>query len=449
MTSQALTAPSRRGRTALERQTRYLSQSIRLSEAESPGILRATIVALSLTVFAFLVWAGAAHVNEIARSSGEIIPAGQTRMVQHRDGGIIKEILVRDGMRVQKGQALLKLDDAELRQDLARATARQTTLRLQEERLRALIDGRAPAFAAAGDNAADLIADQQAYLDSQRKSEQSDLAVIDEQMAQKQKSLQALRSELAGLAQNERLMADLMQKRTALNREGVLSDVRLLETRQRYNDLRGNVISVQGDIASTEASLAELQGRKTALTSGRRDDAHAELTRVQAEAAENDELIDKLQTRLERLLVTADTAGTIQGLQTQLRGSVIQPGQPIMEIVPDDAPLVVSLKILPRDIGHIGVGQKVQVKVSSFDFSRYGAVTGQLTALSPTTFQGENGERYYEGTVALDHDYVGPHKNRIQPGMTVMADIITGDKTILAYLLKPLQSAMSNAFSER
>lgn len=431
------------------RQTRYLAQSIRLAEAETPGILRAMIITLCLTLAAFIVWAALAQVGEIARTPGEIVPASQSRVIQHRDGGSVATILVRDGQIVKKGDALLRLDDADIKQDLARAQAKQTALDLQQERLRALIDGRTPAFAAIGEQAPALIADQAAYLKSQQTSAAQDSAVIDDQIRQKQAELAASNRASAMATRNSALMGDLMNKRRTLNSQGVLSDVRLMETEQRYNDAMAERERLRGETASIQAQLAELQTRKNAMTASRADDAHRELDSVLAQSSENRELIEKLQTRLQNLLVSAPVGGMVQGLKLQLRGSVVQPAEPIMEIVPHDGPLVVTLRIRPADIGHLHIGQPVQVKVSSFDFARYGAVSGTLTSLSPSTFAGEKGERFYEGTVTLDSTYVGTDKNRILPGMTVMADIITGEKTIMTYLLKPLQSAMATAFSER
>jgi adhesin transport system membrane fusion protein len=131
-------------------------------------------------------------------------------------------------------------------------------------------------------------------------------------------------------------------------------------------------------------------------------------------------------------------------------GSVVQPGQTLMEIVPAEAPLVVALKIPPRYVGHLKPGQPVQVKISSYDFARYGSIPGRLDFVSAATFNGDNGERYFQGRVKLDQAYVGQDKGKaIMPGMTVMADIITGDKTVLQYLLKPLRNAISTAFTEK
>ncbi|MBU0859625.1 MAG: HlyD family efflux transporter periplasmic adaptor subunit, partial [Alphaproteobacteria bacterium] len=155
--------------------------------------------------------------------------------------------------------------------------------------------------------------------------------------------------------------------------------------------------------------------------------------------------------RVQRLAVKAPVNGLVKGLSVNTIGGVVQPGQALMEIIPMDENLVVEVRIPPRYIGPLKVGQAVQVKVSSYDFSRYGSVTGTLDFISATTFIGENGERFYRGRVLLDKNFVGApaQKNILMPGMTVMADIVTGNKTILEYLLKPVHRAMLSSFSER
>jgi adhesin transport system membrane fusion protein len=140
----------------------------------------------------------------------------------------------------------------------------------------------------------------------------------------------------------------------------------------------------------------------------------------------------------------------LKALAINTVGAVAQPGQTLMEIVPMDEKMIVEVKIQPQHIGHLKTGQKVQVKFSSFDFSRYGFITGQLDQISATTFTSENGERYYRGRVDLLQNYVGhDQRNLVVPGMTAMAEIITGEKTILQYLLKPVHTAMKTAFTER
>jgi HlyD family secretion protein/adhesin transport system membrane fusion protein len=235
-----------------------------------------------------------------------------------------------------------------------------------------------------------------------------------------------------------------------MSAQGLLPEVRLLEMRQQYNQESGHIGTLQSQIVTARRALQEYQTRLSSLAAGQMSDAHQQLDSVLSDSVQNRNTIEKLDTRAERLDIKAPVDGLVKGLEVNTVGSVVQPGQTLMEIVPVNDRLVVSLKIPPKYIGHIRTGQSVQVTFSSYDFSRYGSVPGKLEAISATTFSGDRGERFYEGRVALSRDYVGANaQDKVMPGMTVMADIITGDKTILQYLLKPIQAATSSAFTER
>ena len=200
----------------------------------------------------------------------------------------------------------------------------------------------------------------------------------------------------------------------------------------------------------TRAEIGEFNNRLQSLSSNHNNDVSERLDQLMEKKAENAELIDKLQGRVARLEIVAPVKGVVKGLELNTVGAVVRPGETLMDIVPMDESLVIQVKIPPQHIGHIEVGQKVEVKFSSFDFSRYGVVPGKLDRISATTFTGANGERYYQGRILLDRNYVGQSKaNRVLPGMTVMAEIITGRKTLLDYLLKPVHNALKTAFSER
>ena len=432
------------------RQTRYLSQSIRLREGASPGIIKATIAICSASVVAFLLWAAIAQVSEIARAPGEIIPAGKNQIVQHLEGGTLAKLNVREGQHVKQGDLLMTLEDSESRQDLARAAIQRIVFSIEEERLRALIEGRPPVFTAEiRKSHPDLVRDAEDFLSSRQQSAASELKVINTQIAQKRDQLRTLQGELTSAARNKALSEQLLASRRSLHAQGLLSSVRLMETERQRNDLGGSVATLQGQIVEARSGIAEFSTRKSALEQGQESDARGELNRLLADRQQNEALIAKLQDRLARLEVRAPVSGTAQGLAVNTLGASVAPGQPLLEIIPDNGNLVVNLRITPRHVGHLETGQRVQVKISSFDFARYGSIDGTLVSLSPSTFAGADGERYYEGRVALARHYVGNSENSIRPGMTVMADIITGRKTILEYLLKPLQSALATSFSER
>ncbi len=431
-----------------DRQLRHLSQSIRLKESASPRLVKMTMTSVSITVLAFLAWSAVADVHEIAHTPGEIVPSGFQQVVQHLEGGMVKEILVHEGDAVDQGQLLLRLDGAGAEEDLKRAEEQKYAYDMQKERLRAFIEKRAPSFGQAATPAA--AREQEFIFSSMEDAKKQEADIITGQIAQKKQAIVALTSDLQTAQQNFAILQDLYTRRQKLFEKGYIPEMKLLETKQSYNQMRGQVESLRSQIAGAQSAIGEYESRLSALTAGNIDDANQKLDALNAAAAANEQTIEKLRDRVTRLDVRAPVKGIVKGLTVNTIGGVVQPGQELVEIVPTDAPLIVNLKIPPRYIGHIKVGQKVQVKFSSFDFARYGSVAGSLQFISAAAFSGEGGERYYQGRVALDKTYVGSDsRNVFMPGMTVMADIITGDKTILQYLLKPIRNALSTAFTER
>ncbi len=319
-----------------EEQLQFLRQSARLEESAAPYLVRGAMLALSTLVFLFIAWMMFTKIEEIAQAPGEVVPNGFVQIVQHYDGGIVKEILVREGGEVKAGDTLLKLDGAGAQQDLNKAQI-----------------------------------------------------------------------ELKGLEHAAATAREMFDIQESLKKQGVSSQVKYLETRQA------------------------------------RDQAESELNQQK-------EVTKRLQDRVERLEVRAPVAGLVKGLKLNTIGEVVKPGDPLMEIVPTAETLVVEAHIPPADIGHVAVGQKVKVKVSSFDYGRFGAVDGTLEFISATTFDGANNEKYYRGRITLKQNHVGTHEEmKILPGMTVQAGIITGSKSVLGYLLKPVQRAMADALSEK
>lgn len=436
--------------TSSEKQTRFLSQAIQLEESVNPLIVRVTMVTVSLAILAFVVWSGLTNINEVARTSGEIVPQGHQQVVQHLEGGIVNKILVREGQMVKKDQELLELQESGAENDLARARSKQVNLIMQQERLRAFVENRQPDFSSYEKDYPDQVQDQTKFFETMSNARREEKQVISEQITQKQRMIAALRSDLQTSQSNYQISNDLYNRRKDLNSKGYASDMQLLETQQRLNSLRGEISQLNNRAAAAQAEIREFETRLLSLNAGQRDEANERLNAVMADATQNAELIDKLQNRVKRLSIKAPVNGLVKGLTVNTVGAVVQPGQTLMEVVPVNEKLVVQVKIPPQHIGHIHPGQPVQIKFSSFDFSRYGFVSGKLDQISATTFNGENGERFYQGQITLDQSYVGHNPdNKIMPGMTVMAEVITGEKTILDYLLKPIHTAMKSSFTER
>lgn len=433
-----------------ESQMRYLSQALQLEEAVNPHIIMATMTMVSLSALAFIVWAGFANINEVARTSGEVVPSGYQQTVQHLEGGIIKSIHVHEGDIVEQGQVLVTLNDAGIREDMERAASKQLSLELQAERLRAFTEGREPDFSKFSGVSGMAMADQKSFFEGMRSAREKEEQIIRDQIAQKKQAVNTLKSDLETAQQNQKIAGDIYQRRASLNKKGYASDMQLLEDKRRLNESKGLASQLESQILMAQNEIGEFEARLESLAANQRDDAHQRLDQVLAEKDQNSKVIDKLQERIGRLDIRAPVRGLVKGLAVNTIGAIVQPGQTVMEIVPVDKKLEVQVKISPKDIGHLAAGQSVQVKFSTYDFSRYGSVEGTLDRISATTFTGENGERYYQGHVILDKAYVGDDsRNLILPGMTVMADIVTGEKTILQYLLRPVQAAAQTAFTER
>lgn len=214
--------------------------------------------------------------------------------------------------------------------------------------------------------------------------------------------------------------------------------------------IRGDIAQIKTRISMAGAEKAEFENRLKSLGATYNNNVNERLDAVLSEQIQNEELIAKLQDRVSRLAIRAPADGIVKGFNMTTIGGVIRPGETLMEIIPSGKNLIVEVKIPPQHIGHLKIGQPVKVKLSSYDFSRYGLIEGTLDYVSASTFTGEDGARYYRGRITLSHQYVGnnPH-HPVSPGMTVMAEIVTGEKTILQYLLKPIHNSLKTAFSER
>jgi len=371
--------------------------------------------------------------------------------VQHLYGGIVEKIQTNEGELVERDQVLLTLDGSGVREDLDRAKRKQWSLSIHAERLRAFVQERDPDFSKLGNPDDPRIVEQMDAFKTMVSARAHQAQIIKDQLAQKEEDRRILRTELMTAERSLALGRELLRRRTVLLKDGNIDFVRYTETEQKVNELSGKVAVLKKKILQADVTEREFRNRLTSLGTVQRDEAYRELLATESELGQNREVIEKLQNRVERLIVRSPVRGIVKGLEVNTVGGVIQPGQDLAKILPLEKDLIVKVQIPPRHIGHVRVGQPVQLKISAYDFSRYGAAQGKLSFISATTFEDKGGNRYYLGEVELAQRHIGPGRdgNRIMPGMTAMAEIITGEKTILQYLLKPMQVSVSQAFSER
>jgi HlyD family secretion protein/adhesin transport system membrane fusion protein len=434
-----------------DRQTRYLAQSVILEEAGSSGLIRIAIITVSLIICFFVIWAAITNVDEVAVTSGEIVPTGRVQTIQHLEGGIISEILVKDGAIVEAGQALIILNPASVSAELTQQQVRLMTLDLQTERLRAMGEGREPDFAFATNKYNHLVSDQLRIHKAFLAAAVNRRSVLEDQIRQRESELSIFREEEETLLRNLQILEEEYAMREALYEKGLSSKMVYLDVQRSLNDAIGDLAKLTSERKKTSDALKESHNRLLELDTDLREAALGEMGDLMAETASLRESIRRIEDRFNRLEIKSPVYGIIKGLEANTIGGVVPPGGVLMEIVPLDEELIIETRIIPRDVGHVKQGQPVTIKVTTYDFARYGGIDGILEDVSATTFMDEEGAPYYRGVIKLDKLYVGVDetKNLVLPGMTVQADIKTGKKTLLEYLLKPVVSSVNESFRER
>lgn len=443
----------RRGSYAKIDQLRYLSQSALIEETAAPYMVRTTLFFISIVIISLIVWAGFTDVEEIAVTQGEVIPSKHVQSIQHLEGGIVAKINVVEGELVDEGQTIFVLDGTAVKQDLSAIEAKKISLKYQALRLRSFINNTTPNFQELDSEEIDqnLIDEQMKAFESMIEARDNEKDVITEQIIQKESALAGFIGRKKTLKESMSLVKEEMDLKAKLNKKGHLSKFKLLQIQKQYNDITGEFQETESDAKQAENAISEYKNRLESLEANFIDDAYQELNTVEGDINQIEETIKKLEEQVNRLEIKSPSYGFVKVLNVKTLGGVIESGQILAEIVPLEGNLIIETQIQPKDIGHVKTGQSVNVKVSSYDFSRYGTIEGVLEYISATTFVNDDGSRYYMGRVSIEKNYVGSNEtnNLIVPGMTVQADIVTGAKSILAYLLKPIHTSVTTAFSER
>ena len=433
------------------RERRLLSESVQVEEELIPAFVRPVLFIVTTMVVSFLLWAALTELTEVATAPGEVVPSGKIKVVQHLDGGAVADILVEERALVEKDQVLIRIDGAQALADQRQMEARLAALELRAERLAAFAEERAPDFSSHAADFPGLVADQRGIFLNQMATRTSTLDILDRQIDQRKRRLRQLDKSLSAALEQRQLTAEMLEMREDLAKRKLIDRTTLLETRRAKVTAVGEVARIREEIDLVDQELEEARSRRIDSANQLRRDALAEIGTVRAEIAEVEETQRRLDARVARLEVRSPARGFVHNLQVQTIGQVVQPGSLLMQVVPAAAPLEAEVRISPKDIGYVAVGQPVNLRVSSYEFTRFGFAEGEVKRISASNVVGEDGRPYFIGWVLLEKPYVGddPKRYPLQAGMAVEAEIITGNKTLLAYLSKPIVNALSRAFRER
>ena len=409
-------------------------------------IVRAAVVVLVLLIG----WASLARVDEITKGDARVISSRQLQLVQSFDGGVVSEILVKEGQVVEKDQLLLKIDETRATSGVRESAAQGFALRARQARLRALAEGAAfqpPPAGASPDER--RIVDEERRLYETRVSELNTLLAINQQqLQQRQQELGEMRSREASAERSLDLSQQELAKTKPLLASGAVSEVDILRLDREVSKARGDVEQSASQIARVQASIGEAQRKiqETELTF--RNDARKDMADVMGKLNALNQGAVALNDKVDKSQIKSPVRGRVQRLLANTVGGVVQPGKDIVEIVPLDDMLVLEAKVLPKDIAFIAPGQAATVKFTAYDFSIYGGMAAQVENISPDTVVDERGNAFYLVRVRTTQARFS-EKMPIIPGMTAEVDILTGNKTVMSYLLKPVLKARAYALRER
>lgn len=413
---------------------------------------RTLLWTITLFLVAATVWAAYAEVNEVTRGSGRVIPSRQIQIVQNLEGGILSELLVSEGQVVEKGEVLLRIDDTRFASSYREGRIGYLTLLAQIARLQA--EAEAVEFAAPEEvqkERPDLVRQEENLYRSRRQELETSRLILAQQAEQKSQELQELRSNESHIGGSYNLAARELQMTQPLLKEGAVSEVELLRLRRQVNDLRRDLENARLSIPRVELQYQEALKKIEEAEIRFRTTAREELNEKRAALAKIVEANQALEDRVRRTSVVSPLRGTIKQVLVNTIGGVIKPGMDLVEIVPLEDTLLVEAQIRPRDIAFLRPGLPSIVKLTAYDFAIYGALDAKLEHISADSIEGKDGETYYLVRVRTDRSYLGTEESPLPiiSGMQVEVDILTGRRTILTYLLKPILRAFDRAMTER
>ncbi|MEY4753939.1 MAG: hypothetical protein RJA44_1614 [Pseudomonadota bacterium] len=415
--------------------------------ARAQHIVRSAVIVIVLLI----VWAALASIDEVTRGDGKVIPSRQLQVVQSLDGGVVSEILVREGQEVEAGQLLLKIDETRATSGVRESAAQVFALKVKVARLKALADGQSvqPPTPAQGDAEQQRILDEERNLYQARLSElQAMQAVNRQQLTQREQELSEVHARRDAAQRAMVLSQRELTKTKPLLASGAVSEMDLLRMERDITRNRGEIEQATAQLGRIQASIQEVRRKSQEIELSFRNDARKELSDVLARLNAMNEGAVALADRVDKAQVKSPVRGRVQRLLANTIGGVLQPGKDIVEIVPLDDALVLEARVQPKDIAFIHPGQNATVKFSAYDFSIYGGLEAQVENISPDTQVDERGNAFYLVRVRTSRPDFGD-KMPIIPGMTAEVDILTGKKTVLSYLLKPVLKARAYALRER
>lgn len=416
---------------------------------QEPLRARALLRIAAVGVIALIVWAGFAHIDEVTRGEGKVIPSSQLQIVQSVDGGVVEEVAVREGEVVDAGQLLMRVDPTRFVSSLRENQAEHLALQAKRARLEALTQGTPfTVLAEVAAQVPEIVAHERRLYESNREEMAAQLSIAREQLDQRRQELNEVRARQQQAARAFELAEQELTVTRPLKQSGAVSEVDLLRLERDVARMRGERDQATAQISRIQAAISEATRKIQEVELNTRNQFRTELSDTMSRLGSLSAGSSSLADKVKHAEIRAPMRGTVQRLLVTTVGGVVQPGKEVVEIVPLDDALVLEARVKPQDIAFLRPGQHALVKFTAYDFAVYGGLDARLEHISADTVVDDKGNAFYVVKVRTEESSLGDNLPII-PGMVAQVDILTGKKSILTYLLKPVLRAKANALSER
>lgn len=422
-----------------------------LAEHRAPSWSVVVWAALALLAGA-VGWAAVTQLDEVASATGEVVPQGKVKVIQHYEGGIIAELYVQEGSVVAEGDPLLQLDISASGANREELQVRLDALLIARARLIAEANGTPLDFPAEpAKRRPDLVAAETQNYRARTEQQRNSVEALKAQARQRELEIRQLRERQRTIGGDLKLARERMRMSSELVEKSLTSKLDHLAVQREYEMLEGEVAGLAIQVPRAQAALEETQLRLKEQESKFRRDALEELAKNEPQIDRTREQLVVSTDQVRRTKVVSPTDGVVKDLRYTTIGGVVRPGEPIMQVVPTQATLVVEARLLPADRGYVRVGQTAQVKVTAYDFYRYGALEGRVTGIAADSTVGQDGVAYFKMMVETARNHFGEERDAlpITAGMQTSVDVHTGTRTVLEFLLKPLLRIRYEGFRER
>lgn len=412
-----------------------------------------TLLLLAVVFVAGIGWARWATLDEVTRGDGKVIPSTDLQAVQSLEAGIVEEFLVREGDRVRAGQIVMRLSDIEASSDLGANRARYMGLMASIQRLQAEAEG-ASKVTFQGNvrrEAADSVAEEMNVFRANRRQIQGQVDILRQQLTQKEQEVAETNSRIRDLRAVLALLKSERDVIVPLVKRGAAPQIELLQLQRNIKEKESELNSVQAGLPRSRSAIREARARLKDVWASAKAQAQEALSVKLLEKKEIQQRLSALTERKTRTELRSPVSGTVQEVTVSSVGSVTRPGEDLILIVPEDDQLIVEARIRPADRAFIYPGQKAVIKITAYDFSIYGGLEGEVLEISADSIADDQGESFYRVRLKTDDSVLNRNGQALPiiPGMVAQVDILTGKKTVLAYLMKPLIKTLDNAMNER